>query len=153
MSKYTPVQSKTEKELKKLAIDIYDNKVYTNFMIPERERHHTKTVFMPLLFSGPHTPYSGNDSDIGVAKQRVNRIWEVLEEDEEIRSYEEDFIPSIGMIYEYYANENGGHNTMPRSLNGMPIFNSCRFLNLEDTDKIRDYFEQYVKIRKEADNF
>ena len=149
MNKYKAVVNKTERELKDIAIALYNNDIYTYFQIGDLDRHHISMVFMPLMFMGPHPPFSG---DIDTARLRANRIWELLDKDEEERAYKEDFLPSIGLVYEYYSTD-GNHNTFPRSLNGMPLFHSCRFLNLEDTDKLRDYYEQYIKIRKEADNF
>ena len=142
---YKAVSSKTERELKDIAIAIYNNEVYTSFSIRESERSHMSMVFMPLMFMGPRAPFDG---DTDTARLRANRIWEILEKDEDDRSYKEDFLPSIGLVYEYFS-----AGTAPRSINGMPIFFSCKFLNLEDTDKLRDFYDQYCKIRETADNF
>jgi len=45
----------------------------------------------------------------------------------------------IGMIYEYYD------QSLPRSINGQPIFMSCRFLNKNDTEVV---WEKVQKIQK-----
>ena len=73
MSKYQPVPSQTDDFLKELAKDIYNDKVFTAFMIPENQRAHMiKMVFMPLLFMGPKHPYEEN---VDTAKMRDNKIW------------------------------------------------------------------------------
>ena len=145
IKKYTAVSSKPERELKDIAISLFNGEIYTSFSINENERHHMSQVFMPLLFMGPREPFTG---DVDVARLRANRIWELLEKDDEEKTYKEEFLPSIGLVYEYFS-----AGTAPRCINGMPIFFSCRFLNLEDTDKLRDYYEQYTKIRETADKF
>lgn len=45
--------------------------------------------------------------------------------------------------YEYYS-EAG-----PRSINGMPIFTSVRFLNEEDYDTMWDEYTKYCKIKQD----
>jgi len=41
------------------------------------------------------------------------------------------YIPtSIGLVYEYYS------KAMQRSVNGMPMFTSCHFLNIKDTEYV-----------------
>jgi hypothetical protein len=151
MSKYQPVPKQTDEFIKQLAKDIYNGKVFTAFMIPENQRAEMiKMVFMPLLFMGPQHPHN---TDVNTAKLRDNKIWEILEQDQEIEDYNTKFISSIGMVYEYYADEHGSLNTFPRGLNGFPMFHSCRMLNLEDTEKLRGFYEQYSKIREQADNF
>jgi hypothetical protein len=151
MSKYQPVPSQTEDYIKQLAKDIYNNKVFTAFMIPENQRAAMiKMVFMPLLFMDPQHPHT---TDVNTAKLRDNKIWEILDQDDEVEDYNKNFIPSIGMVYEYYVDEYGRDNCMPRGINGFPMFSSCRMLNLEDTEKLREFYEKYSKIREEADNF
>ena len=41
----------------------------------------------------------------------------------------------------------------PMAVNGKPTFFSGRFLNIEDTKKMFDYYNQYKEIREKADNF
>lgn len=150
MSKYS-IPNQTDEYIKQLSKDIYNDKIFTSYMIPENQREAMlKMVFMPLLFLGPQKPFTSN---VGKAESRENRIWELLDEDDEIEDYNKNFLAKIGIIYEYYCDENGSHNTFGRSINGMPSFQSFRVLNIEDTDKLRDYYEQYSKIREEADNF
>lgn len=149
--KYEPIPDRPEEFIKNLAKDIFNDKVFTAFMIPEAQRQHMlPMVFMPLLFMGPRKPHDREDM---TALLRENKIYEILEEDEEKEAYETKFLPSIGLVYEYYADENGNHNSLPRSINGFPSFMSCQFLNLQDTDKLRDFYEKYAEIRKQADNF
>lgn len=152
--KFEPIGNKTEEELKKIAKDIFNDKVFTIFQIPEAQRASMcKMVFMPLLFMGPSCPYqiSSDDPNYKIY-ERENKIWEILHKDEEERQFKELYMPSIGLVYAYYV-ENGNHNTSPRSINGFPIFTSCRFLNPEDTDKLRDYLDEYAKLRETIDNF
>lgn len=146
MSKYQPVPSQTDEFLKELAKDIFNDKVFTAFMIPENQRAAMiKTVFMPLLFMGPKHPHT---SDVDTAKMRDNKIWEILDEDDEIEDYNKNFVSSIGMIYEYYTAPQSG-----RGINGFPCFFSCRMINCQDTEKLRDFYEKYAEIRKQADQF
>ena len=146
MSKYQPVPSQTDDFLKELAKDIYNDKVFTAFMIPENQRAHMiKMVFMPLLFMGPKHPYEEN---VDTAKMRDNKIWEILEEDEEREDYNKNFVSSIGMVYEYYTAPTSG-----KGINGFPCFFSCKMINCEDTDKLRDFYDKYAEIRKQADIF
>ena len=51
------------------------------------------------------------------------------------------------MVYEYL--DKAG----PTGINGKPTFFSCRLLNKKDTEKMFTYYEQYKKIREEADKF
>jgi hypothetical protein len=147
--KYEPIKNQSEDFIKNLAKDIFNNKVFTSFMIPEKEISTISMVFMPLMFMHPNHPHT---TDVDTAKLRENKIWEILEEDDEIIKYK-SLLPSIGMIYEYYVDENGNNNTFPRGINGLPMFGSMRLLNLEDTEKLRIFYNQYSKIRQEADNF
>jgi len=146
---YEPIENKSDDFIKNLAKDIFNNKVFTSFMIPERENAQISMVFMPLMFMHPHHPHSTDDD---TAKLRENKIWEILDEDDENVKYKA-FLSSIGMIYEYYVDENGNNNTFPRGINGLPMFSSMRLLNFEDTEKLRIFYDQYSKIRQEADNF
>lgn len=51
-------------------------------------------------------------------------------------------VSNIGMIYEYYA------ASLPRSLNGKPIFTSMRMLTIEDTNKFRKYYKRFKEAKK-----
>ena len=41
-----------------------------------------------------------------------------------------------GMIYEYFS------EAMPRSINGMPMFMSCRMISIKDTKKVMDIYKR-----------
>lgn len=139
---YKKVENKTEKELKKIAIDLFDGKIYTSLELKNEvvERH-----FMPLMFIYPQPPYSG---ELTLAEIRANKIWKILYESVQKEKCTE-FLKSIGIVYEYLNNE----TTFPRSLNGKPIFNSCKFLSIEDSSTLFKYFDEYKKLREQVDNF
>jgi hypothetical protein len=52
----------------------------------------------------------------------------------------EEDAKDVGMIYEYLS-EAG-----PRSINGYPMFTSCRLLNKDDTKKVWSLYEEVKKM-------
>ena len=51
-------------------------------------------------------------------------------------------IDNIGLIYEYM--DKAG----PRSINGMPIFMTCRTIKKTESDKMFEYFKQYQELKE-----
>ena len=132
-SKYLSVD-----ELKTVAKDLYNGLIFTD---RHCEESILLSVFMPLIFMGPH---GGSSSD--TSGQRDSKIYDLLERDIEKKYYEE-FINNIGMIYEYISQAG------PMGINGKPTFMSCKFLTKEDTSKMFEYYDEYKELRKLADNF
>jgi len=53
---------------------------------------------------------------------------------------------SVGMIYEWY-----GENEAPRSINGYPMFFSCKFMNKDDWERASNAIERESTRRKDID--
>jgi hypothetical protein len=53
-----------------------------------------------------------------------------------------EYIDNIGMIYEYLS-EAG-----PRSVNGYPSFLSLRVLSKEQTEKMLNFYDEYIKLKE-----
>jgi len=150
--------SLTDEELKKISMDLYNGKIYT-------DRHCPKdiiSVFMPLVFMGPKspTPPKHPNDNIKIDDKRDNTLYDLLQRKSDEIKYKKDiilyeqekkdydkYLESIGLVYEYIS-EAG-----PMCINGHPIFMSIRFLNIEDTKKMFDYHDKYMEIRKQCDNF
>jgi hypothetical protein len=142
--KWEAIKDKTDKELKEIAMHLYNNTIFTNLHL---KPHEVSMHFYPLLFGGPQQPFDGKDDNNDVGKLRENKIWKILDEDEERRAYREDYLGSIGMVYEFFGQE------LPRYMNGKPIFTSCFMVNHGDTDKILEFHKTYKELREKTDNF
>lgn len=62
-----------------------------------------------------------------------------------LKEYSKEMIEDIGFICEYY--DKAG----PRSVNGYPIFMSCRFVSKADAKRINSKVQQIQKVLKEVD--
>lgn len=119
---------------------------------------------MPMLFMGPKKPtppkYPSENKDL--QGQRDNKIYDLVQRESDQKEYErllaeypyqleyyEEYLKTIGFVYEYYSSG----NISPMAINGKPIFMSMRILNVIDTEKMFEYYEQYKQIREKADNF
>lgn len=149
MEKYQHIEH-TDKDLKQIAKDIYNNLVFTDRHIKDNSM--LANYFMPLIFFGPREPKPEKGEDI---KDERNKKIEFLKNSEELEeNYQkelieyEKFMNDVGLVYEYYSNSQS-----PVSLNGLPMFFSCRFLNKKDTEKMFEFYEKYKTIRETADNF
>lgn len=85
---------------------------------PSRTSEDLKQIAIDLqagrIFTNRHIP---NPNDIGM-------VFMVLM----FMDQKDQYIPeSIGLVFEYYS------KAMPRSINGMPMFTSMHYLNIEDT--------------------
>lgn len=103
-------EPKTDDELRQLAMDIVDNKVFTDRHMQEHEAHMLGQVFMPIIFM----------------------------DQEQSKAVFED----VGMVYEYYS-EAG-----PRSVNGLPMFMSVRFLSNEETNRIAPMIKEIQDFKR-----
>ena len=81
--------------------------------------------------------------DADQKKYEEDLVWHEVE----CKYYKENYLSSIGLIYEYI--DKAG----PRSINGLPNFFSMRLLNKEDALKVDGYYIKYKEIRETADNF
>jgi hypothetical protein len=154
--------NKTDDELKQIAKDLYNNKIFCDRHLSQYDR--IESHFMVLIFMGPKKPeapqYPSDDSNL--QGSRDNKLYDLIQREQDQKDYEKallqypvemeqynEYLKTIGMVYEYW--DSG--QTSPMAVNGKPVFFSCRFLNLEDTKKMFEYFEQYKSIREQADNF
>jgi hypothetical protein len=143
----------SDEELKILVKDAYDGKIFTSLHLGEFDQYLVGSIFMPVIFMGappskPDFPKTTNN----IRKDRKNKInhftvdlpkWE-----QEHKQWEDEtplrlkFLEEIGMLYE--KNSEAG----PRSINGYPIFFSCKIVSKEDTKKFLEMYNTYVKLRE-----
>ena len=157
---WAPISSRSDEYLKNIAKDIFNNKIFTDRHCSDND---VMKSFMILALMGPKTPQKPkrpNDSN-STENRRDNAIYYILQYDEDMKKWEEDmkwfkieeryyreqYLTSIGMVYEYFD------KSVPVSINRLPCFFSGRFLNIEDTKKVWDFYYKYKEIREEADNF
>lgn len=157
--KWGPIKSRPDEDLKQIAKDLYNNKIYT-------DRHCGSDVmshFMILMFMGPQAPSKPKhpNEEKSIENDRDNALYDVLEREKDQEKYEEEvkwnelacqyydneYVPSIGLVYEYMTQAG------PMSVNGGPVFMSMRLLNKVDTEKMFEYYEKYKTLREEVDSF
>lgn len=147
VEKYT-IPNQLDENLKKVAKDLYDNLIYSDRHCKPNE---VMQRFMVLMFMGPQAPkYPSENKDL--QGERDNKLYDLTQREEDQKVYEfekkcfqENYITDIGFIYEYWTEQ------MPRSLNGGPMFMSCRLLNKKDTEKMFEYYELYKSLRQSID--
>lgn len=159
ISKWGPIKSQEDDDLKKIAKDLYNGLIFTD----RQAGGNVSSSFMVLLFMGPQPPSKPkypNDND-SLQNGRDNALYDILQRDIDNNKYDDDMIlyesyrkefqekqlTSIGLVYEYL--DKAG----PMAINGLPIFYSLRLLNKTDTDKMFDYYFKYKDIREKVDNF
>ena len=131
-------KSLSDDDLKKIAKDLFNGDIYTDRHCREYE---ILQRFLPLIFMAP-----GKSSSSDTSEKRDDVIYEIIEREIEEKYYKE-FVSRIGLIFEYLD------KCGPTSLNGGPVFFSCRFLTKEDTIKMFDYYDKYKTLRESVDNF
>jgi hypothetical protein len=134
--KLASFKSLTDDELKQIAKDIYNVDIYTD---RHCQAHEITQSFMILMLMGPNGE-SSNDETSG------KRDSKILEREIEQKYYNE-YLNQIGLVYEYWDKRS------PMGINGKPIFMSCHFLSKEDTEKMFGFYETYIELRKNVDNF
>lgn len=147
-------RSKSDKELKQIAMDIYDGKIFCD----RQCGRDVGMVFIPLMFMGPTAPTKPEVESSDDLVENRDKVADYFQEEEDLMNqyekdldeyekefeyYIENYAPSIGMVYEYIS------EAMPRSINGLPIFSSMEILNKEETEIMFEYFEKYKKIKEE----
>lgn len=105
-SVYVP---KSDAELKQLAMDLYDGKIFCDRQV--KNQSDLSMVFMPIVF--------------GAFADKT-----------------EEEVNDIGLIFEYMD------KAMPRGINGMPCFGSCRILPKSETEKMFKFFEDYKALKE-----
>jgi hypothetical protein len=142
-NKYEPLKrTKSEDFLKKLAIDLENELVFTDRHISNIDN--ISTVFMPLICMFG----SGKKTD----DDRKSKIYNILLDYEKEKYFKSlnktedecaiEYFDSIGLIYEYLDKRT------PMSVNKKPSFMSCFILSKEDTLVLFKFYEEY-KILKE----
>lgn len=148
-------------KLKQIAKDLYNNEIFCDRHLSQNDR--IESHFMALLFMGPSepTPPSYPSENSNLQGSRDNKLYDLVQREIDQKEYErkmeeypkeleqyQEYTKNIGLAYEYYESSQS-----PMAINGKPVFFSVRFLNIEDTKKMFEYFEQYKSIREQADNF
>ena len=123
--------SKSDKELKEIAKDMYHNVIFSNMHIRPNDSHLTMSIFMTFAMIGP-----GMHSD----GERESAIDGVLEEE-----FYNKWLENIGMIYEYME------KASPRGINGYPMFMSVNYLDKEDTKKVLEYYDKYKELQEKLE--
>jgi hypothetical protein len=158
--KWGPLKSRSDDDIKQIAKDLYNGLIYTDRHCRE---HEIMSRFMPLMFMGPQvpTPPKHPNDNKSIENNRDNVIYDIIQRDLDQKKYEEDiswydiemkyykeeYLNSIGLIYEY--NTEAG----PMGLNGGPMFMSMRLLNKVDTEKMFSFYETYKSLREKVDSF
>jgi hypothetical protein len=129
----------SDEELKEIAMDIYNNKIFTNRHLADYEKHMTTSIFMPMLFmvtnsSTSADSRSGKIDNVLIDAARDEYFAKLGKTEEEVHAA---YIKDIGLIFEYYS------KALPTAINGCPTFGSVRYLTIEQTDKMNAY---YIKI-------
>jgi hypothetical protein len=139
----------TEDELKKLVRDVYDCKTFTSLQCGDM----VATVFMPIMFLGAEPFKPSFPKYVGdICKDRKNKLnhlvdleeWEIeLQQWKDDTEKRENYFKNIGMIYEDYSKAG------PLSVNGYPMFMSCKIVSIEDTERFLEKYKKYEKMREE----
>lgn len=127
-------------EIKAIVTDVYDGKTFTSLQC---DGISIMTCFMPMLFLGsaPSSPSITGD----IKKDRKNKLLHI----DALEVYKNEtpdrlkFIENIGMVYENID------SALPRAINGMPCFSSCKIVSKEDAQMFCDMYNKYIKKRKE----
>jgi hypothetical protein len=144
--------SQKDSELRRLALDLADNKIFTSLQVSEHEAHLLPVIFLPLALGAlraiPVAAKCVDDTgsetfNAGMIRLLVGNMVEwCLEERFEIQ-YDDSHIQEIGMIFEYY--DKAG----PRSINGFPCFFSFQILNRTDTQKVLAMAQPLMDMKEE----
>lgn len=140
----------TKDELKELVRGVYNRKYFTSLQC---DMNLVTSIFMPMFFMGskpskPSFPKITGKIRID-RKNKLNHIDDIEQWKKDVKQWEdeteirEDFFNKIGMLYEEF-NKAG-----PRSINGYPMFLSCKIVSIEDTKKFYDMYVKYEEKRKE----
>jgi hypothetical protein len=153
------ISNKSDEDLKQIAMDLYNNLIFCDRQCDD---HMILSVFMVVALMGPQSPekptipssdnvvenrdivadYIGNEEELLKAYKKDKKLAKKAQ-----KYYEENFLSSIGLIYEFIT-EAG-----PRSINGLPMFTSVKFLNREDASKMFEHFNLYREVREKVDSF
>ena len=138
-----------EKDLKEIVRNVYDCKTFTSLQCG----HMVMSVFMPALFLGAAPSKPSFPTPIGeIRKDRKNKLlhlkdleqWRIdLKQWEDETPQREKYLEEIGMLYEDHSKAG------PTSINGYPIFMSCKLLSKDDTKRFLDIYRKYEKMREE----
>jgi uncharacterized ParB-like nuclease family protein len=122
---------RTDEELKQIALDLVQGKIFTDLHLDEYSRDSLlTTVFMPLGFM----------LDPGKV-DTVNKFMKSCDLPQVAKYANEEiaaFARSEPVLIFQYIDKAG-----PRSINGYPMFSSFSWLNREEYDKVREYARKY----------
>ena len=125
----------SDDELKEIAKALYNNKIFSNLHMDNQNSMTIGMVFMPLFMMGSIS-WPNDES-------RESKVIRLLLEDKEAgyKKRYQKWLSEVGFIFEYYD------ESMPRSINGMPIFASCRFLSKTDAQRMMDFYNKYKELQ------
>lgn len=139
----------TEDELKKLVRDVYDCKTFTSLQCGDM----VMSVFMPIMFLGVEPSKPRFPEPVGdIRKDRKNKLnhfddiekWKIeLQQWKDDSEKRDNYFKNIGMIYEDHCKAG------PGSINGYPMFMSCKIISIEDTKRFLEKYKKYEKMREE----
>jgi len=131
---------RTDDDLKIIAKDLYNQKIFSSSHIPEHSTHLINSIFMVLMFLSSNIDWR-DDS-------RMNKLIHIylahLEKDYAKR-YDE-YINDIGFVYEQLD------KAAPRGINGYPIFFSCGILSKKDTNRMFVFYEKYKELQEKIED-
>jgi hypothetical protein len=114
----------TDDEVKEFALGIYRNEIFTEYHVRESDKANLLgMIFLPLALG----MFSDDPETLGAMEKNPP-----------------------GMCYARYHDSHGRSQTLPRNINGYPIFASCAFLSREDTDRVNDKYNQIKETLGEA---
>lgn len=155
--KWGKIPNREVSELKKVAIDLYNKEIFCDKYCDVSD---IPSIFIPFVFLGPEHPTEPSLNLSGSLVEVRERTIDYLEKEDELKKrydkelklyeeafkyYSENYLESIGFIYEYYDKSELG------SVNGYPMFFSSHLLNREDTVEMLKYYEEYEEKRKVID--
>jgi hypothetical protein len=114
----------TDDEVKEFALGIYRNEIFTEYHVREQDKKNLLgMIFLPLALG----MFADNPEQLGAMEKSPP-----------------------GMCYARYHDSQGRSQTLPRNINGYPIFASCAFLSREDTDRVNEKYNQIKETLGEA---
>jgi hypothetical protein len=131
---------RTDDELKTIAKDLYNQKIFSSANIHKHSLHLINSIFMVLMFLSPKITWEDN-----LRMNKLIHIYLASLEEDYAKRYDE-FINDIGFVYEYLD------KATTTGINGYPIFYSCGILNKKDTERMWEFYEKYKELQENLEN-
>jgi len=134
---------RTNKELKQIAKDLYNNNIFTSMHLSDLDN--IITHFLPLAFLKPTYPTIPKKQG-DLRNDRHKTIEHILTLDDQIKEYKEKskkynrYVKNIGFVYANYK------DALPGSINGNPTFFTCTILTKADANKMLKFYKEYKEL-------